>query len=198
MSGTPSKRTRKRVETAVPATAEELAETVAESPNGTEPALPAPLIALRSPDGSDILRVDLDGTATFSEDADLDDLSRKFWQAVAGQRGVLASQRPNIVVFISGPMQGIPDFNRGQFNGTAALLERAGYQVLDPTTIESFSPVNPYDLNVRITLTALLHCNAVALLPGWQNSPASLREVEIANACGMTVAPLDYWLVEPN
>lgn len=168
------------------------------STNGSEPAEPPAILALRDSDGSTILHVAPDGTAVFPPDSDLDELSRKFWRAVAGQQGVRAAMRPSLTVFISGPMQGIPDFNRLQFNSSASLLDRAGYAVLDPTTIEKFSPANPYELNVRITLTALLHCNAVALLPGWQNSPASLREVEIANACGMTVAPLNYWLVEPS
>lgn len=197
MTDTPGKRTRKRVQTADPLSAP--ADESSASTNGAEPPVdPSLIFALRNTDGSTVLQVSSDGTAVFPPDSDLDELSRKFWTSVAGQQGVRASMRPSITIFISGPMQGVPDFNRLQFNWAASRLTSAGYSVLDPTTIEKFSPANPYDLNVRITLTALLHCNAVALLAGWQNSPAALREVEIANACGMTVAPLDYWLVEPS
>ena len=82
------------------------------------------------------------------------------------------------------------------FDGCATLLEQAGYGVVNPHALPDFGPANPYETNLRITLSGLLRCNAVALLAGWQDSHSARREVTLAGTCGMVIAPLDYWLVE--
>ena len=152
------------------------------------------LLTLRKRDGEPILTVLRTGGVQYGEDADLDELARQFWHAIAGQQTVLAGMREKLVVFLCGPMANIPDGNRATFNGHAALLTNAGFQTVDPTQLEGFSPANPHEVNLRITMVALLQCSAVALLPGWQMSPAAVREVEIAGECGMVIAPVSYWL----
>ena len=160
------------------------------------PDEPAPLMRLARPDGSNILTVERDGGVSFDPDADIDDMARKFWMSVAGQQSVLADIRAKLVLFLCGPMAGMPDNNRASFKGYAALLRSADYQVVDPTSVDGFSAANTYDDNLRITLAALMGCNAVACLPGWQQAPGAVREVQNAVLCGMAVAPVDYWLYE--
>jgi hypothetical protein len=167
-----------------------------------EPAKTPPpddvLMRLARSDGTDILRVERNGGVSFADDADIDDLARKFWMSVAGQQEVLGELREKLVLFISGPMSGMPDANRASFKGYAALLKSAGYQVVDPTAIDGFSIANTYEVNLRLTIGALMGCNAVATLPGWQSAPGAVREVEFAVTSGMTVAPVDYWLYTPT
>lgn len=164
------------------------ADRVHERPDDAPPKDESPLLALRKSDGSELLTISRDGQASFPEGSSLSDLSREFWSAVAMRRpdGMPKDAR----VFLCGPIETGFSHQRLIFDMYGADLARAGYQFVNPTRIENFSPENPYELNLRLTLIGLLQCDAVALLPGWQSVDACRREVEIATACGMSVAPV--------
>ena len=99
-------------------------------------------------------------------------------------------------VYISGPMTGLPDLNFPAFNRAAEELRAAGYEV----RAEGFEVVNPAELNpdpntpysecMRKDLRALLDCDAIALLPGWENSRGAKMEFEVAQICAMKVIVL--------
>ncbi len=97
------------------------------------------------------------------------------------------------VLYVAGPMSGLPEFNYPAFNHAAHQLRQAGYPVINPA--EDGLPVeSPWALHVRLGLTKLMRCDAVAVLPGAENSRGAQLEIATAQALGMRVCPLDAWL----
>lgn len=92
-------------------------------------------------------------------------------------------------IYISGPMTGKPDLNFPAFHAAADLLRKQGYD-----------PVNPVELNVeqgdwhacmRNDIKALCDCDALALLPGWQESQGAHLELHIAHRLGLQIGTLE-------
>lgn len=88
-------------------------------------------------------------------------------------------------VYISGPMTGLPGLNFPAFNTEALRLEGMGYDVVNPVDL----CVNPtsWEQCMRIDLAALLTCDMIALLPGWQKSRGAHLEVNIAHQVGIEI-----------
>lgn len=99
------------------------------------------------------------------------------------------------VIYISGPMTGLPNYNYDEFNRVASILKRMGYKV-----------INPADTGVRegwiwrdyLTkdLIDLLSNNVsiVVTLDGWENSKGARLEVHVAKELGMDVIPVRDFL----
>ena len=98
-------------------------------------------------------------------------------------------------IYISGPMTGLPNLNFPAFNAAAEVLR-----------VNGFDPVNPVDINpdpkakwvecMRKDIPAVCTCDAVALLPGWENSRGSHLEVQVAHALGLKIRTLQALLQE--
>jgi hypothetical protein len=101
------------------------------------------------------------------------------------------------IVYLAGPMTGLPNFNRDAFNSMAQRMRRAGFLVVNPT--ENGLPANaPWASHMRRDLHALLDCQGVALLPGWGSSKGALLEVSVAQSLGMQVRTVGEWLNVPQ
>lgn len=98
-----------------------------------------------------------------------------------------ASQR----VYISGPMTGLPEHNFPAFHNAAKRLRALGVEVVNPAEINP-EPGMPWAWYMRRDIKALMDCDAVATLPGWENSKGATLEVQIATALGMPVHPVIY------
>lgn len=98
------------------------------------------------------------------------------------------------IIYISGPMTGIPLLNFPAFHAAANQLRIIGLNTINPAEVNPDLDASRY-ICLRHDLAALTHCDAVALLPGWEHSPGARRELENALAMGFIVAPLDAWLV---
>lgn len=101
-----------------------------------------------------------------------------------------------MIVFLSGPMRGWPEFNFPAFHAHAAKLREAGHEVLSPAEHDLERGFDPklslakqgYDLapSWRWNIQALLRSDAIALMPGhWSSEGASL-ERNIARNLGLT------------
>ncbi len=100
-----------------------------------------------------------------------------------------------MLLYVSGPMTGIPEHNYPAFHAAAAALRRAGYMVANPA--EKALPLGlPWATYLRHDIADLVKCDGVALLPGHESSKGATLEVMIANALGMNVAAIDGWLAE--
>ena len=97
-------------------------------------------------------------------------------------------------IYISGPITGYRNLNRPAFSQAANELTAVG-----------LTPVNPFDLieaadhltwvdYMKADLAALLACDGVATLPGWQESRGARVEVELAHALQMPVMPVFQWI----
>lgn len=89
-------------------------------------------------------------------------------------------------VYLSGPMSGLPDHNFPAFNAEAARLRALGYDVVNPVDINP-DPGTPWHECLRHDLAALLTCDTLALLPGWQGSTGAHLEMHVAHRIAMPI-----------
>lgn len=87
-------------------------------------------------------------------------------------------------IYISGPITGMPNLNREAFTEAKMALGKCA--------------VNPFDLNddqktkkwsdyMRKDISALVQCDSILMLPGWQFSKGAGLELYIASILGFTI-----------
>lgn len=89
-------------------------------------------------------------------------------------------------VHISGPMSGMPEHNFPAFNAEAVRLRSIGFDVVNPVDINP-DPATPWHDCLRKDLAALLTCDLLALLPGWQRPQGAHLEMHVAHRVGMDI-----------
>lgn len=95
--------------------------------------------------------------------------------------------------YISGPMTGLPGLNFPAFHDAEAHLRAAGYDPVNPATLNP-DPAATWRECMKTDIKALVDCDAVATLPGWEKSRGALLEVHIAERLGLLVAPVEVWV----
>jgi hypothetical protein len=115
------------------------------------------------------------------------------------------------VLYIAGPMRGIAWFNYPMFDRVAKELRDAGNEVISPADEDrkhdGFDPyANPshaipdactfpktmdFAKTVRRCLDAVLRCDELVLLPGWENSNGAVAELTLAMWLGKRVRHLN-------
>jgi len=111
-------------------------------------------------------------------------------------------------IYIAGPMRGVAQFNFPAFDAAAVKLRQIGHEVFNPADRdrgehgETFGADNhdgdearataDHGFNLREALLDDLtwiarHADAVAVLPGWENSKGANAEVALARALGLSV-----------
>jgi len=88
--------------------------------------------------------------------------------------------------YIAGPMTGHKDLNFPAFAAEAARLRALGHEVVNPAEVNP-DPGMAWAECLRRDIPALLTCDGVALLPGWENSRGARLERHIAEALAMPV-----------
>lgn len=89
-------------------------------------------------------------------------------------------------IYISGPMTGLPEHNFPAFNAEAARLRALGYDAVNPAELNPVTEKN-WSTCLRADLMALLTCDAIALLPGWQKSAGAHLEMHVAHRVGIDI-----------
>jgi len=109
-----------------------------------------------------------------------------------------------VVIYLSGAMRGIPRYNFPAFDRVAYVLRMEGHTVLSPADIDrqfGFDAMNlPVDHNcdgipegfdfkacVRRDIEAVLSCDKVVMLPGWEHSKGAKSEKALAEWIGVIV-----------
>lgn len=90
-------------------------------------------------------------------------------------------------IYLSGPMTGIPEHNFPAFNAEAARLRDLGYDVINPVDLNPIEAQSSWHQCMRNDLAALLTCDALALLDGWQGSAGAHLEMHVAHRVGMEI-----------
>lgn len=110
-------------------------------------------------------------------------------------------------IYIAGPMTGIPQFNFPAFDTARDRWRSWGWDVVSPADMdrrwwrekfnEEFDVNNPdpriiaggdiYDEWLRMDVAEIATCDAIALLPGWQNSKGVAKELAVANLLKLEV-----------
>lgn len=97
--------------------------------------------------------------------------------------------------YLAGPMTGKPDLNIPLFNRVAAHLRGQGFDIQNPAEINAeadakFQALHPFAQEclsrmhwrdcMRRDIAALMTCDAIILLPGWEHSKGARLEESIA------------------
>lgn len=88
-------------------------------------------------------------------------------------------------VYISGPMTGLPDLNFQAFNAEATRLKNLGYDVINPAELCDSSM--SWHECMRVDLSALLTCDVIDMIDGWQESSGAHLEMNIAHRVGIKI-----------
>lgn len=99
-------------------------------------------------------------------------------------------------VYIAGPMTGHPDFNFPAFHAAAAAWRAQGWDVFNPAEEFGGNTGLPYRAYVEHDLTALLQCDAVAMLHGWDGPESRGAVWERAIAIRLLGLPI-FDAIEP-
>ena len=91
--------------------------------------------------------------------------------------------------YLAGPMTGYPDLNFPLFHAEARRLRAAGHEVINPAEI-NVDPDKGWEECMRADIAELVTCQAIAMLPGWQNSRGANLEHHIATQLGLVVIHL--------
>ena len=115
-------------------------------------------------------------------------------------------------IYLAGPMTGLPHFNFPAFHAAAERLRAGGHEVFDPAARDierhgrDISADNPagcqalaeknHGFDIRAAMADNMEwicreAEAIALLPGWQNSRGALAEKSLAEALKIKVIFLD-------
>lgn len=91
--------------------------------------------------------------------------------------------------YIAGPMEDCPDLNHPAFAEAAATLRRLGFEVVSPAEL---NPITTRYRDAMITdIKALLECDHICLLEGWERSQGAVLERHIAQVLGIVPINLD-------
>jgi len=109
-------------------------------------------------------------------------------------------------VYIAGPMRGYEKFNYPAFDRAEEVLREMGHDPVNPARLDRDEEF-PYEDHEAIPndvlkqiigrdISALLECDAVALLPGWGDSAGAKLEVATAEYVGMRVVEIPPELLD--
>jgi nucleoside 2-deoxyribosyltransferase len=96
------------------------------------------------------------------------------------------------IVYVAGPMTGLPEHNYPQFKRMATLLRERGFTVESPAErpdaqIDHDTDETEWHEWMHSALRQVLLCDMLVLLPGWEKSRGACAEVVIAHMLKMPV-----------
>lgn len=108
-----------------------------------------------------------------------------------------------VKVYIAGPMAGIPQFNYPLFNLVDELLQRSGFETVNPARMDEYQDtaiahsgdpatglgVDPKSRAafLKRDFYYLSQCDGIVMLPGWQGSTGANCELWVAHMMGLEV-----------
>jgi Domain of unknown function (DUF4406)/Domain of unknown function (DUF6378) len=93
----------------------------------------------------------------------------------------------NKIVYLSGPMTGIPEYNFPAFNAAAKKMREAGFDVLNPAELFDGKADRTREEYFRHDFKNVAECDIVLLLPDWEKSVGAVKELIAARECGCAI-----------
>lgn len=105
-----------------------------------------------------------------------------------------------VIVYIAGPMTGLPEKNISAFMEAEERLLAVGFGVRNPARVdEQFPRVDGEERNwvwyMRKCLPWVCEAHGIALLPNWNRSLGAKAEYDIARMLQMPAASVDAWVL---
>jgi len=98
------------------------------------------------------------------------------------------------ILYLCGPMTGLPSFNTPAFHAAAQALRSAGYMVINPAE-NGLPPDAPWQRHMRRDIALMVEtADAVAILPGAENSRGAQIETTLAAGLGWPIWSVEMWL----
>ena len=88
--------------------------------------------------------------------------------------------------YIAGPMTGYPDLNFPAFHAAAARLRAMGIDAVNPAEINPDKGMSWKEC-MRTDIAALVTCDSILLLDGWEKSKGATLEAQIAERLELEV-----------
>lgn len=115
-------------------------------------------------------------------------------------------------LYLAGPMRGIPEWNFPAFDAAEEEWSAYNHQVFNPAKIATAYGYGPHNCRgeeqdhlrhvIRSDIECIMMCDAVALLPGWENSRGATVEVALAHFLGLPLLdatkPNTVYMLEPS
>lgn len=92
-------------------------------------------------------------------------------------------------IYLAGPMTGLDEHNFPAFREAARKLEQAGWAVVNPADNFGGRTDLPRSTYLRIDVALLMQCDAMAVLPGWEESEGARLEYLLAR--GLRIPVID-------
>lgn len=98
------------------------------------------------------------------------------------------------MLYLSGPMTGLPEYNYPAFRTASEELRSKGFIVFDPSEVFDGDQSFAKEIYMREDIKAVLDAHLVVTLDGWEQSSGARLEVEVAKACGIPTISYDELL----
>jgi hypothetical protein len=95
--------------------------------------------------------------------------------------------KPKGTGYLAGRMTGLPNYGYDEFHSAARILRESHYSIHNPA--EHFGGDQSLSRSeyIRRAMLAVMVCDYVVVLPGWEESPGANLEVDLAIELGMPV-----------
>ncbi len=99
-------------------------------------------------------------------------------------------------VYISGPITGVFDGNKAEFNKAAETLMNLGFDVVNPRLIPipegtTFDSEDFWNVMMKESLKSMMECNSIVLLEGWGSSVGAVVERDLAITLDWPIVDLE-------
>jgi hypothetical protein len=96
------------------------------------------------------------------------------------------------VVYLAGPMSGLPEFNIADFQEHARKIRLFGFPVLSPADL-GVEAADRADAEVR-RFDLIRHADLCVLLPDWEDAPEARADFDAFNELGRPIVTLETFL----
>lgn len=104
--------------------------------------------------------------------------------------------------YLSGPMSGIKDENFPAFKAAARALRLLGYEVVNPaefdTDVDGLGERSRWVKFLKADIKALMDCDGIVMLPGWESSKGAKLEHYNAVALDLVVMTLEEAVLQAD
>ena len=95
-----------------------------------------------------------------------------------------------MIIYLSGPMTGLPDYNYPLFHGVAAKLRSDGHNVYSPAEYPHDGPLEAFPIRQAFAAYSAFICleaDTIILLPNWEKSLGVSAELALAKNCKLDI-----------